>query len=305
MSRIRLATRGSALALAQTEMAAAALRAVDPSLEVEVVEVTTKGDQDRTTSLRILGGHGIFVGTVRETLLEGRADVAVHSLKDVPTTPAEGFVVAGMLERGDPRDVFIGRDGRRLADLPAGSRVGTSASRRMALLRALRPDLEVAEIRGNVDTRIAKVNAGEYDGAVLAAAGVTRLGRIAEATELFDAATFLPSPGQGVIALECRADDEAMLALLRAVDHAPSRASVEAERGVLAALGTGCDLAVGAFGRIEGDLLSVRAMLGGDREGTEPVFGEATGNPADAEALGLELGNRLKATYEEQYGAIS
>lgn len=305
MPRIRLATRGSALALAQTQMAADALRAHDPSVEVEVVEVSTRGDRDQTTSLRVLGGQGVFVGAVRDAVLEGRADAAMHSLKDVPTTPEPGLTIAAMLERGDPRDVFVGRDGRRLADLPEGSLVGTSASRRIALVRALRPDLRIGEIRGNVDTRIAKVNAGDYDGAVLAAAGLDRLGRLSEASQLFDAEAFLPSPGQGVIALECRADDEATLALLRAIDHAPSRAAVEAERGVLAALGTGCDLAVGAYGRVDGDLLSVRAMLGGDREGTEPVFGDATGPLTDAETLGRGLGERLKQAYESNYGPIS
>ncbi|MGE3962210.1 MAG: hydroxymethylbilane synthase [Dehalococcoidia bacterium] len=305
MPRIRLATRGSALALVQTEMAAAALRAADPAVEVEFVEVSTKGDQDQSASLRLLGGEGIFVGAVREAVLGGRADAAVHSLKDVPTLPAEGLVLAAMLERGDPRDVFVGRDGRRLAELPPGARVGTSASRRIALLRAIRPDLEIAEIRGNVDTRIAKVNAGEYDGAILAAAGLDRLGRLGEASQFFEAEAFLPSPGQGVITIECREDDAATLALLRTVDHAPSRAAAEAERGVLAALGTGCDLGVGAYARLDGDLLSVRALLGGDREGTEPVFGEATGTPAHAESLGRGIGERLKAAYEAKYGVIS
>ncbi|MEX2373941.1 MAG: hydroxymethylbilane synthase, partial [Dehalococcoidia bacterium] len=244
-ARIRLASRASALALAQVALTADALRAQvlrqaqdERGLEVDVVEVTTKGDRDRETSLRVLGGQGVFVGAVRDAVLEGRADAAVHSLKDVPTTPADGLVIAAMLERADPRDVFVGRDGARLADLPAGARVGTSASRRVAILRALRPDLEYVEIRGNVDTRIAKVNAGEYDGAMLAAAGLARLGRLSEATQVFEAEAFLPSPGQGVIALECRADDEATRALLAQADHAPSRAAVEAERGVLAALGT-------------------------------------------------------------------
>src|SRR5690606_18617929 len=250
------------------------------------------------------GGQGIFVGAVRQAILDGRADAAVHSLKDVPTTPAEGLTIAAMLERGDPRDVFVGREGRRLADLPEGSLVGTSASRRIALVRALRPDLRVADIRGNVDTRIAKVNAGDYDGAILAAAGLTRLGRLSEASQLFDADTFLPSPGQGVIALECRADDEGTRALLAAADHVPSRAAAEAERGVLAALGTGCNLAVGAFARVDGDTLTVRAMLGGDVEGTEPVFGETAGSLAEAEALGRGLGERLKQGYESNYGPV-
>lgn len=305
MTTLRLATRGSALALAQTELAASALRAASPDLTIEVVEVSTQGDQDRTTPLRILGGQGVFVGAVRDAILDGRADVAVHSLKDVPTAPAPGLVIAAMLERADPRDVFVGSDGRRLAALPPGARVGTSASRRIALLRALRPDLEVAEIRGNVDTRIRKVMDGEYDGAILAAAGLARLGRLHEATQVFEAEAFLPSPGQGVIALECRADDDTTLALLAPVDDEATRAAATGERGVLAALGTGCNLAVGAYARRDGDLLTIRAFLGGDADDTDPLFGEVTGRPANAEALGHGLGEQLKATYEARYGTLS
>ncbi|MCK9486432.1 MAG: hydroxymethylbilane synthase [Dehalococcoidia bacterium] len=301
---LRFATRGSALALAQTRLAADALRAHAPDLVTEVVEVTTQGDVDRQTSLRVLVGQGVLVAAVREALLDGRADVAVHSLKDVPTAQAEGLVIPSMLERADPRDVFVGRDGARLADLPPGARVGTSASRRVAILRAIRPDLVPAEIRGTVDTCIARVRAGEYEGVILAAAGLARLGRLDEVTQVFEAEAFLPSPGQGVIALECRADDEATIALLRTVDDAPSHAAALAERGVLAALGTGCDLAVGAYARIDRDLLTVRGMLGGDREGTAPVFGDATSPTDEAEALGRGLGERLKAAYEERYGAL-
>jgi len=303
-TRIRFATRASALALAQVELATRALRERHPQLQVEIVEVTTKGDADRQTSLRVLGGQGVFVGAVREAILEGRADAAVHSLKDVPTAPADGLVIAAMLERGDPRDVFVGRDGQRLAELGEGARVGTSASRRVALLRALRPDLAPAEIRGNVDTRIAKVNSGEFDGAILAAAGLDRLGRLGEATQIFEANAFLPSPGQGVIAIECRSEDAALRTLLAEVDHAASRAAVEAERGVLSAMGTGCDLAVGAYGQLDAELLTVRAFVGGDREGTEPMFGDATGPTTQAAALGRGLGERLKAAYEERYGVV-
>ncbi len=304
-ARIRFASRASALALAQVRLAADALRAVSPDVESEVVEVTTQGDADRQTSLRVLGGQGVFVGAVRNAVLRGEADVAVHSLKDVPTAPAEGLVIAAMLERGDPRDVFVGSGGRPLAALPAGARVGTSASRRVALLRALRPDLLPVEIRGNVDTRLAKVASGEYDGAILAAAGMDRLGRLGEATQVFEAEAFLPSPGQGVIALECRADDEPTCALLAGADHPATRAAAEAERGVLAALGTGCDLAVGALGRLDGPLVTVRALLGGDRDGTAPVFGDATGPVADAAAVGRGLGGRLKDAYESRYGVLS
>jgi len=294
MPRLRLATRASALALVQARLAADAVRAAHPEIEVELVEVTTRGDRDQATPLRAMGGEGVFVAAVREAVREGRADAAMHSLKDMPSAPVEGLTIAAMLERADPRDVFVGGGGRRLRDLPPGARVGTSATRRAAILRAMRPDLEVAEIRGNVDTRLAKVARGEYDGAVLAAAGLLRLGRLGEATEIYEAHAFLPSPGQGVIALECRKDDDAARAVLAAADHAPTRLAATAERAVLAALGAGCDLGVAAYAQRDGDLLTVRAMLATPEGDRPPVFGDATGRAADAEALGRELGTRLK-----------
>ncbi len=294
---VRCATRGSALALAQVELVIAALRAHHASLDVPIIEITTQGDRDRVTPLTVLGGQGVFAAAVREAVFDGRAEIAVHSLKDVPTTPVEGLTIAAILERADPRDAFVGSDGRRLAALPAGARIGTSASRRIAMIRALRPDLLPVEIRGNVDTRLAKLAAGDYDGILLAAAGLARLGRIDEATQLFEAREFLPSPGQGAIAVECRTDDEATRALLARIDHAATRAAVTAERGVLAALGSGCDLAVGAYAEIDGDLITLRAMLGGDVEGEAPVFGEGTGRVTDAEGLGRGLGERLREGY--------
>ena len=295
--RLPCATRGSALALAQVALLIEALRAIEPNIETPVIEITTQGDADRVTPLAQLGGQGIFAAAVREAVLDGRAAVAVHSLKDVPTTPVEGLTIAAILERADPRDAFVGSGGRRLAALLAGARVGTSASRRVAMLRAIRPDLVPVSIRGNVDTRLAKVAAGEYDGTLLAAAGLTRLGRIDEATQLFEAREFLPSPGQGAIAIECRTDDLTTRALLARIDHAPTRAAVTAERGVLAALGAGCDLAVGAFAEIDGDLVTLRAMLGGDVDGEAPLFGEAAGRATDAEGLGRGLGERLHEGY--------
>jgi len=305
-SALRMAARGSALSLAQVGIASAALRRVEPGLNVSITIITTQGDRDRETPLTQLGGLGVFAAAVREAVLDGRAEVAVHSLKDVPTAPVEGLTIGAVLERADPRDAFVGSGGRRLAELPAGARVGTSASRRVAMLRALRPDVQAVSIRGNVDTRLGKVAAGEYDGVLLAAAGLDRLGRLSEATQLFEARAFLPSPGQGAIAIECRTDDAETRALLAQIDHAPTRAAVTAERGVLAALGAGCDLAVGAFAEAyrEGDseLLMLRAMLGGDVEGETPLFGEAAGDPADADGLGRGLGERLRELYVSAWG---
>lgn len=299
---LRLATRNSALALVQAGLAADAIHAAHPDVTIELVEVTTRGDRDQSTPLRAMGGEGVFVGAVRDAVRDGRADVAVHSLKDMPSLPVPELVIAAMLERADPRDVFIGRGGRRLRDLPAGSRVGTSATRRAAILRAMRPDLEIVEIRGNVDTRLAKVERGEYDGAILAAAGLLRLGRLNEASEIYEAQAFLPSPGQGVIALECRTDDASTRALIAAVDHAPTRTAATAERAVLAALGAGCELGVAAYAQRDDDLLTVRAMLAPSEGDAAPVFGDATGRPGDAEALGRGLGERLKVALE---GGIS
>lgn len=298
MPLLRLATRASALALVQTTLAADAIRTAHSGVEVEFVEVTTRGDRDQTTPLSAMGGEGVFVGAVRDALRDGRADIAVHSLKDMPSLAAKGLVIGAMLERSDPRDVFVGRGGRRLRDLPAGARVGTSATRRAAILRAMRPDLAIVEIRGNVDTRLAKVERGEYDGVILAAAGLLRLGRLGEATEIYDAEAFLPSPGQGVIALECRADDTATRTLLEAIDHAPTRIVATAERAVLAALGAGCELGVAAYAQRDGDLLALRAMLAPNEGDAAPVFGDATGRPVDAEELGRGLGERLKVAME-------
>ena len=302
MPILRLATRASALALVQTRLAADTIRAAHPEVTVELVEVTTRGDRDQATPLRAMGGEGVFVAAVRDAVRDGRADIAVHSLKDMPSAAVPGLVIGAMLERADPRDAFVGRGGRRLRDLPAGARVGTSATRRAAILRAMRPDLQIAEIRGNVDTRLAKVERGEYDGAILAAAGLLRLGRLNEATEIYEAQAFLPSPGQGVIALECRADDTATRAILEAVDHAPTRMAATAERAVLAALGAGCELGVAAYAQRDGDLLAIRAMLAPAEGSGAPVFGDATGRLSEAQALGYGLGERLKVALE---GGIS
>ena len=297
MAPLRLATRGSPLAQAQSLLAVAALREADPALEVDLVPVRTEGDTDRTTPLHALGGRGVFVRAIEATLLAGEAELAVHSLKDVPTEPVEGLRLAAMLPRGDPRDALVASGGRRLAELPAGARVGTGSPRRQLLLRALRPDLEVAEIRGNVGTRIGKVASGEYDAVVLAAAGLDRLGRLGEATQLFEAGEFLPSPGQGAIVVQCRSDDAATLARLHAVDDAATRAAVEAERGLLAELGAGCTLPVGAYAqldRLAGELLALRAMLG-DEAAEHARFGDAAGPAAEAEALGRGLARELLA----------
>ncbi|WP_432510314.1 hydroxymethylbilane synthase [Kineococcus sp. SYSU DK001] len=244
MTRVlRLGTRRSALATTQSSWVADLLRA--NGFDVELVEVTTRGDVDRAPLAQI-GGTGVFVSALRDALLAGEVDLAVHSLKDLPTTAADGLALAAVPEREDPRDALVAAGGRTLAELPAGARVGTGSPRRQALLRALRPDVEVVAIRGNVDTRVGFVTSGELDAVVLAAAGLTRLGRAGDITELFAPDVYVPAPGQGALAVECRADDDAVLTALAALDAPAVRRAVAAERQVLASLEAGCSAPVGA-----------------------------------------------------------
>jgi hydroxymethylbilane synthase len=293
MAALRIATRGSRLALVQTGLVGDSLRAAYSDLTIEVVEVHTEGDRDRATPLRVLGGRGVFVKAVEDALLDGRADVAVHSLKDVPTEDVPGLTIAAVPERVDPRDVLVASEGRSLAALPAGARVGTSSRRRAALLHAMRPDLVIGEVRGNVETRIAKVRDGGLDGVILAAAGLQRLGRLEDATQLFEAMEFLPAPGQGALGIQCRTDDEATRNLLAPLDHPSTHAAVDAERGVLEALGSGCSLPVGAYATVDGDLLALRGMLAADDDAL-PNFGDATGAVSEAALIGQGLGERLQ-----------
>jgi hydroxymethylbilane synthase len=261
---LRVGTRRSALALAQTRTVADALAA---RRAVELVEITTAGDRS-SAPIASLGSTGVFVSALRDALLAGDIDLAVHSAKDLPTTPADGLVVAATPVRADPRDVLVARDGLTLSRLPAGATVGTGAPRRVAQLRAYRPDLEPVPIRGNVDTRLGKVTAGELDAVVLAHAGLARLGRLAEATEVLDPAVMLPAPAQGALAVECRADDADVRELLAAVDDPTTHTSVVAERATLAALEAGCSAPVAALG--------VVSASGDGRGGTLTLHGSVT-----------------------------
>ena len=294
MATLRIATRASRLALVQTGLVADALRAGHPDLVIDVVEVSTEGDRDRATPLRVLGGRGVFVKAVEDALLDGRADVAVHSLKDVPTEDVPGLVIVAVPERADPRDVLVASEGRALADLPASARIGTSSRRRAALLRAMRPDLVIGEVRGNVETRVAQVRDGGLDGVILAAAGLDRLGRLEAATQFFEAMAFLPAPGQGALGIQCRSDDDATRARLAPLDDPDTHAATDAERGLLEALGSGCSLPVGAYATVDGDLLALRGMLAADDDAL-PNFGDATGAVSQAATIGRGLGERLQS----------
>lgn len=302
---LRLGTRGSALALAQSQLVADAV-ARATGRPVELVRVRTEGDR-LTGSLAALGGTGVFVAALREAVADGRCDLAVHSLKDLPTADAPGLLVAAVPERADPRDALCARDGLTVATLPAGARVGTGSPRRAAQLRAVRPDLDVVDIRGNVDTRLGRVPGlggpdapGDLDAVVLAAAGLARLGRSAVASELLDPAVVAPAPGQGALAVECRAGDAALVAGLGALDHLPSRLAVTAERALLAALEAGCAAPVGALGTLRADgVLVLDAVVcrpdGGARLARSAALPVAGLVGHDAVATAAALGTRLAA----------
>ncbi|HET9556900.1 MAG TPA: hydroxymethylbilane synthase [Actinomycetota bacterium] len=283
--RLRAATRGSPLARWQADHVAALLSAVDPALEHEAVVVTTTGDRDRTRPLAEIGGKGVFVKEVQAAVLDGRADLAVHSAKDLPSTTPDGLVIAAVPERADPRDALVGR---ALADLPPGSRIATGSARRRSQLAAHRPDLTFVGLRGNMDTRLGA--AADHGAVVVAVAALHRLGRSAEAAEVLDPAIVLPQAGQGTLAVECRADDEATRALLAAIDHEPSHQTLRAERAFLAELGGDCDIPAGAYAVADGDGLKVEGLIA-SLDGHVVLRHTRTG--ADPEATGRTVARFL------------
>lgn len=290
--KLRLATRGSALAWTQSGMVAEALRALGH--EVELVKITTHGDVT-TAPLASLGGAGVFVGAVRAALLSGEADLAVHSFKDLPTAPAEGLVLGAVPPRESSADALCSR-GPGLADLPPGAKVGTGSPRRAAQLLALRPDLEIVEIRGNVETRLARIDT-DLDAVVLAAAGLTRLGLAGRITEYLDAPSVLPAPAQGALAVERRTDAPAELrAALAAINDEPTRLSALAERAVLARLEAGCAAPVAARARVRDGMVHLSArVVAVDGSSSLSATGSAPADPADAVRVGVEVAERLLA----------
>ena len=295
---LRIGTRASALARTQTGLVADAI-----GTPVEIVPIVTEGDRS-SAAVTQLGGTGVFVSALREALLAGEIDVAVHSYKDLPTAPADGITIAAVPLREDPRDALVARDGLTLGELPAGARVGTGSPRRAAQLRALGLGIEVVGLRGNVDTRLGKVSGGELDAVVLAYAGLRRLGRTAEVTEILDPIQVLPAPAQGALAIECRTSDDAVRTVLAALDDPDSRAAVTAERALLAALEAGCSAPVGALAVVAEDEdgateLFLRASVIAV-DGSDAVRLSATGATADAEAVGRRLAADLLAEGADQ-----
>ena len=295
-SLLRLGTRGSALALAQSGGIAATLIS-EYGQQVELVSVQTAGDLSAQAVAQI-GSTGVFVTAVRDALQAGDVDLAVHSYKDLPTAPAEGLVVAAVPRREDARDVLVARDGLTLAGLPTGARVGTGSPRRSAQLLALGLGLEIVPVRGNVETRIAKVRDGELDAVVLARAGLARLDRLDDITEVIDPLQLLPAPGQGALAVECRADDRDLVRLLGALDHPDSHAAVLAERALLEALEGGCTAPIGGLADVgegdDGSEIYLRGLVAA-LDGTDTVRLSATGPTSAPQEVGRRLAAELLA----------
>lgn len=303
MSRatLRVGTRRSLMAMTQTGLVAEMITS-RIGLATEITGVTTFGDVSKA-ELATIGGTGVFVNGLRDRLLAGDVDLAVHSLKDLPTAQPEGIVLAAVPPRDDPRDALAARNRAKLADLPAGARVGTGSPRRVGQLRSLRHDLDCVPIRGNADSRLAKVASAELDAVVLAYAGLARIGRQDAVTQIFETDEMLPAPGQGALAVECRADDAELIELLAAVDDPVSRAATAAERSVLAALEAGCSAPVGAYAAGK-DVLYVEAVVLATG-GTGAVRLSRSGPAAAAEQIGRELAAELLARGAADHIAVS
>lgn len=291
---VRIATRKSALALWQAEYVKARLEHFHPGLVVELVPMSTKGDKILDTPLAKIGGKGLFVKELEQAMLEGRADIAVHSMKDVPVDFPEGLELHTICEREDPRDAFVSNQYKHISELPAGAVVGTSSLRRQCQIREARPDLVIKDLRGNVNTRLAKLDAGEYDAIILAAAGLIRLEMPERIASFVSVEESLPANGQGAVGIECRSNDARIQGLLAPLEHAETRARVLSERAMNRRLEGGCQVPIGAYAELQQDQLYLRGLVGAV-DGSQILRAELTGDITNAEALGIELAEALLA----------
>jgi len=294
LKTLRLGTRKSQLALWQAHYVRDALERHHPGLKVELVTMTTEGDRILDRSLAQVGGKGLFIKELEQGLLENHTDIAVHSLKDVTATLPDGLHLAVICEREDPRDAFISNKHATLGSLPRGARVGTSSLRRQCQLREAFPHLEIITLRGNVNTRLAKLDAGEYDAIILAVAGIKRLGMEARIRERLDPSVSLPAVGQGAVCIECRVDDRATHELLAPLNHHATQICVTAERSMNAHLEGGCQVPIGGFAELHGEELHLRGMVG-EPDGSRLLRAEIRGPAAQAEQLGAQLAQQLLA----------
>lgn len=292
---IRIATRHSPLAMWQANFVKAELLKYHPNLIVELLPMKTKGDKILDTPLAKVGGKGLFVKELEVAMLEGRADIAVHSMKDVPVDFPQGLGLSVICKREDPRDAFVSNLYQSIDALPQGAVVGTSSLRRQCQIRALRPDLKVKDLRGNVNTRLAKLDDGLYDAIILAAAGLLRLQMPERIASYIEPETTLPAVGQGAVGIECRLDDQQTIALLKPLEDAPTRVRVTAERAMNLALQGGCQVPIGSFALLQGDQLFLRGLVG-SVDGKEIIRKEITGHQDQAEQLGLTVAKQLLAS---------
>lgn len=292
MKTIRIATRKSALALWQAEYVKAELLRNHPNLTVELVPMSTQGDKILDTPLAKIGGKGLFVKELEQAMLEDRADIAVHSMKDVPVEFPDGLMLHTICPRENPQDAFVSNQFKSIDELPPGAVVGTSSLRRQCQLKALRPDLTVRDLRGNVNTRLAKLDNGEYAAIILAAAGLIRLGFEQRIAALMLVDTSLPANGQGAVGIECRSDDKEVQQLLSALEHRETRICVLAERAMNRKLQGGCQVPIGAYAVIENDTLWLRGLVGA-LDGSEIIRHQLRGPVAEAEQLGVALAEHL------------
>ncbi|QBX73250.1 hydroxymethylbilane synthase [Aeromonas hydrophila] len=291
---LKIATRKSPLALWQANFVKDRLEALYPELQVELVPMSTQGDKILDTPLAKVGGKGLFVKELETAMLEGRADIAVHSMKDVPVEFPEGLGLHTICEREDPRDAFVSNRFGQIDELPQGAVVGTSSLRRQCQLRAARPDLVIRDLRGNVNTRLAKLDAGEYDAIILAAAGLKRLEMTHRITAFIEPEQSLPANGQGAVGIECRLDDHELHALLAPLEHPETRIRVLTERAMNRALQGGCQVPIGAYALVQGEEVWLRGLVGSP-DGSRVIRDEIRGPLADGEALGHTLAQRLLA----------
>lgn len=292
MTRLTIGTRGSALALAQSRFVKSRLESLSPGLQVNLQIIKTTGDRLADASLASIGGKGVFTKELEEALLSKTVDLAVHSLKDLPTELPAGLMVGAILEREDPRDCVVSRFGEQLMELPRGSVVGTSSLRRQAQIRAVKKGIRIEDLRGNLDTRLGRVAAGDFSAVVVAYAGVRRLGRAEEVTEVLPFDLVLPAPGQGFVAIEIRGEDPETMKWVSQLNHLPGQHAAIAERGFLAALGGGCRVPIAAYAREEAGQLVLDGRVT-SVDGKNDVKGTETGLLTDAPKIGQTLAQRL------------
>jgi hydroxymethylbilane synthase len=292
IEKIRLGTRGSPLAMWQANWIKDQLEETHEGLKIELVKITTTGDKIQDVPLAKIGGKGLFLKEIEDALLKNKIDIAVHSMKDVPVHLPRRLCIASFTERQDPRDALISKNGIKLADMPQKARIGTGSMRRQTQLLNYRPDLEIVPLRGNIDTRIKKLETEELDGIILAAAGLIRMGWADKITEYIDIDILLPAIGQGSVGIEARNFDIDVLEAIVALDHEETNYALEAERGFLRVLNGGCQVPIGGYATIQDGQLTIRGLVG-DLAGKEIIKSEKTGSVEDAEYIGIDLGKEI------------